>query len=484
MSKRPLASASDSAQPLRRPRRTGGNGTGEGISSSSSSTPAQDCITDVTDPAADFKSKLLLAIFSKRLAKHEIHAVEYIVSLTSLPPSTPSNGDYVSFVKRIHPSATTESMNKAWDKIKLYFDTKALDPEINDRIDVAAFRTALHESPTVNLDTATMPESEYTTSSSRSRPLSGRSWNSSSGSGGCSNLTQAQITALQKTFHDNFARFNGAPWLLPSKTVFDERLHGSIKHLSMESAIHSFIVEDTDPIIRLFEDAADQEEVKRVMSRGRGLPALSSAESTFLKQYNKAPGDLEEYLITHGWRNVGDDLHNKPSDDFRKVTHVCFKPGEVPSDASRRRRNKPRTRETHQHTGHKTDGMVVVPARSLEVCYVETAKKDGGSNTTKSLDDTEKLLKFMKDAHDTIRERATRDIREQLVTFGLRISGPTLTIFTLRQLPVAEESVSFPEIWLDNDTETITTVIARVLILRKAPSRDSGIGCYFNIIES
>ncbi|KAK3807083.1 MAG: hypothetical protein J3Q66DRAFT_92157 [Benniella sp.] len=309
MSKRPLTSASDPAQPPQKTRRTGGNGTGDGISSSSSNTPAQDCTTDVTDPAADLKNKLLLAIFSKRPAKHEIHAVEYIVSLTSLPLSTPSNGDYVAFVKGIHPSVSTDCMDRAWKKIKLYFDTMVPDPEIDGRMDVDAFRTALHESPAVNLDTSsTIPEPESTASSSRSRPPSGRSRNSSSGGGSCSNLTQAQITALQITFHDNFTRFNGAPWLLPSKTAFDERLRGSIEHLSMESALHSFIIEDTDPIIRLFENAADQEEVKRVMSRGGGLPALSSAETAFLKQYNKAPTDLEEYLSTHGWRNVGEDL--------------------------------------------------------------------------------------------------------------------------------------------------------------------------------
>ena len=105
---------------------------------------------------------------------------------------------------------------------------------------------------------------------------------------------------------------------------------------------------------------------------------------------------------------------------------------------------------------------------------MEVAKKDGGANTTKCLDDTKKLLKLMKDAHDMIREKATQDIRDRLVTFGLRISGPAVTIFTLRQRPgrfyqaVAEATVSFPSIWPDGDTGTIIAVISWILMLRKA----------------
>ena len=105
---------------------------------------------------------------------------------------------------------------------------------------------------------------------------------------------------------------------------------------------------------------------------------------------------------------------------------------------------------------------------------MEVAKKDGGANTTKCLDDTKKLLKLMKDAHDMIHEKATHDIRDRLVTFGLRISGPAVTIFTLRQRPgrfyqaVAEATVSFPSIWPDGDTGTIIAVISRILMLRKA----------------
>ncbi|KAG0209575.1 hypothetical protein BGX31_002076 [Mortierella sp. GBA43] len=302
---------------------------------------------------------------------------------------------------------------RGWDKIELYFNGEVSDPVIESLIDVAALRTALNKSHTADLDNtaATLAPSaatlapEATTNSSRStRTPSSRSRYGSSG-----NLTPAQITTMRTTFNNNFSKFNGDPWLLSSGTVFDDCLRGVVEGLSLESALHSFIIEDMDPILHLFENTADQEEIKRVTSRGGSLPELSSAQSSFLMQYNMAPADLEEYLSTHGWRNVGED---KPSDNFRK--------------------------------------------------------KDGGVNNTK------KLLKLTKDAHDAIREMATRDIREQLVTFGLRLSGPKLTIFTLRQLPgrfyqaVAEDSVSFPEIWIDNDTETIITVIGQILILRKA----------------
>ncbi|KAI8349986.1 hypothetical protein B0O80DRAFT_135502 [Mortierella sp. GBAus27b] len=217
-----------------------------------------------------------------------------------------------------------QPQRRGWDKIELYFNGEVSDPVIESLIDVAALRTALNKSHTADLDNtaATLAPSaatlapEATTNSSRStRTPSSRSRYGSSG-----NLTPAQITTMRTTFNNNFSKFNGDPWLLSSGTVFDDCLRGVVEGLSLESALHSFIIEDMDPILHLFENTADQEEIKRVTSRGGSLPELSSAQSSFLMQYNMAPADLEEYLSTHGWRNVGED---KPSDNFRKVAHAC-----------------------------------------------------------------------------------------------------------------------------------------------------------------
>ncbi|KAF9958130.1 hypothetical protein BGZ70_009302, partial [Mortierella alpina] len=150
-------------------------------------------------------------------------------------------------------------------------------------------------------------------------------------------------------------------------------------------------------------------------------------------------------------------------------------PGELTSDASAQRRRNHQVLDSRQHMGHKADGIVLVSKRPVELCWTEAAKKDGGANTTKCLHDTKKLLKLMKDGHDRIRKRAKQNIRDQLVTFALRISGPTISVFTLRQCPgrfykvTEEELTSLPLKWMDNeDTTQILAVIARILKLRKA----------------
>lgn len=318
-------------------------------------------------------------------------------------------------------------------------------------------------------------------------------------------------------FNENFNKFRGDPWMLPSGVAFDECIRRFVERLPLESALHSFVIEDVDPLLQLLDNTTDMDAIKRVMDGVEGLPALSSAEKAFLKKFSMPPGDLDEFLGNNGWRGAAKDLRDKPSDEFQRIAYDCvthvlrayqennltfprdpaeswfnirlwgflphalsryrileFKPGQTPSDASARRRNKHCTRDDQQFLAHKADGLVVVSARSLEICYVETAKEDEGTNVTRPLDDTKKLLKLMKDSHDAIREMAIQGIRDRLITFGLRLSGPSLTIFTLRQLPgrfyqaVAEVTVSFPHIWIDSDTGTIIYIISQVLALRKA----------------
>ncbi|KAK3806841.1 MAG: hypothetical protein J3Q66DRAFT_392888 [Benniella sp.] len=488
MPKRPATPAPDLAQPLQKSQRTSrGDSRDDSGSSSNSFTEdnTKDSTTGMDDPTTVLRDRLLSEIFPNRPTKYQVHVIEYFVRLSSQPAPTFNTTDYVTFVKGACPSAPTEALKET---------PMVVASDLNVPADTATSKAA---TPSL-------------CSTSRSR-------NSSGGSTANSKLTQDQVLAMRTVFSENFDKFRGGPWSLPSGAVFDEHLRGLIERLPLESALHSFIIEDVDLILKTFKDATDQEEIKRAMNEGWSLPALSPAEIAFLKQYDMPPDDLNSFLKTHAWGNVGEELKDKPSDEFQQVAHDCvthvlrtyqqnalafpnapleswftthlwgffrlalscpcileYKSGEVPSDASARRRNKQRAREDRQYGGHKADGLVVVSSRSLEICHVEAAKKDGGANTTKSLDDTKRLFKLMKDAHDMIREMAVQNVRDQVVTFGLRLSGPTLTVFALRQLSgrfyqaVVEAKVSFPPRWNNDDTSTIIAAISRVLKLRKA----------------
>ncbi|KAF9974788.1 hypothetical protein BGZ73_001722 [Actinomortierella ambigua] len=325
---------------------------------------------------------------------------------------------------------------------------------------------------------------------------------------------------MKTLFKTNFDKFGGSSWKLATGTVFDDRLREKIESLSYESTLHSFIIEDVYTILETFDNAAEKHELKSAMVdlEGKGLPSPTSGELKFLQQYSLPPNELVDFLATRGWRSVAQTLKKKPAEDFQRVAHSCinhvleayeengfafpqntseswfnihlwgflrralsfpgileYKTGEVASDASSHRRNKQRDLENRQFTGHKVDGMAVIAKRMLEIMYMEASKKDGGINSTKSLHDTRKLLKLVKDAHDDIRMKTFENVRDRVVTYGLRISGPTATVFSLHQRTgrfyqvVKEDVMSFPPIWKDeDDTEVIIAIIARILSLRKA----------------
>ncbi|KAG0221585.1 hypothetical protein BGW42_007502 [Actinomortierella wolfii] len=367
--------------------------------------------------------------------------------------------------------------------------------------------------------TSMPPPRPSSSRSSKTAPSRTRSSSISSSSGSSNgNPTPAQVLSMNNLFKEHFDSFHGSPWSLPSGAVVDDRLREIVEGLSYESALHSFVIEDVGALLKLFDDPTDRREIERVLVTrpGEGLPALSPAERSFLEQYIMPPKDLYEFLMDHSCRHVGSALQEKPSEEFMYVVHVCiilvlsayreytlafpmnpseswftshlwgflrialscdsftYKSGEVTSEASSRRRNKQRTTDSRKVSGHKVDGVVVTSV-TLEICYMEASKSDGGSNTTKCLDDTRKLCKLMKDAHSEILEQAKQDIGKQLTIFGLRISGPTMTVFTLHQRPgrfyqaVSEAKGSFPGRWIDqDDTGLIIEIIAWVLRLRKA----------------
>ncbi|KAF9566015.1 hypothetical protein EC968_003911 [Mortierella alpina] len=462
---------------------------------------------------------LVNAIFGDRPLKRQISAVGYIISLRSQAPPKPTLDGFQTYMRSVGRHSPT-SLRKEWDRMEQFFsDDNADFSSFENFLDVASLATAFKETtsfattgtapststiispppqpPTPPVASYNAPSSGVRSNSLRSSSISNNDSNSSGSTSESSNsrgkVTPGQIFAMRNLFKQNFDKFGGNGWLLPSGAVVDDRLRGVVEALPCESALHSFIVEDVDTVLGLFDDAQDREAIVNTMvtRKDERLPGLSSEELSLLQQYNQAPEDLHEFLLSHSCRSVGDSLgQEKPSDEFQIAAHDAvtqvlrnyqsyplfdYRPGEISSESSARRRRKDQYWDSRQFMGHKVDGVVVISKRPLEICWVEAAKKDGGGNTSKCLHDTKKLLKLMEDGHDMIRGKAGQDIRQQLVTYALRISGPSISILTLRQRPgrfyqaTEEETISFPLTWFNKeDTTQVLAVIARILKLRNA----------------
>ncbi|KAF9899395.1 hypothetical protein EC991_008936 [Linnemannia zychae] len=332
-------------------------------------------------------------------------------------------------------------------------------------------------------------------------------------------LSPGTILKMQKLFRRNFDEFGGNGWKLPSGAILDNLLAVHVERLPYECSLHSFVIEDVKGVLQLATDGNDRALLKTTLvdRPKEQLPALSTPEKAFLKKYNLPPDDLRILLATSGWQTIGSSLKKKPDEEFQEVVHTCvlhlltvyrqvgmavptdsteswythvlwhflgismycsrrleYQPGEFHSNASGYRRNKVRTREGRQYTGHKADGMVITKLSRFELCAIEAAKKDSGPNGTKALDDTRKLAKMTKDMHDKVRDAATENIRDTLLTFGVRISALTMILYTMRQRPgrfyqlCTESSASLPDMCTEDNTMAVLGVLERVLVFRKA----------------
>ncbi|KAF9916176.1 hypothetical protein FBU30_001515 [Linnemannia zychae] len=506
-------------------------------------------IDSSSDREEALQLKLAFIIFNHRPQRIELHAIDYLIHLGSI--SAPKADKYLEYIKKVFEGASATIVAKTWNTIKKHFVTANKEDHVQFEhlFNFDSFVVALSEAteltdldvtifwktnvlattttPTTTTEAAVaaatymmMPKEESSskiTSQSRSKSTSHSSGHSNSSSN--NNPTLGQIINMKSLFKANFDEFESDGWVLPSGAVIDDRLREAIDSLGYESALHSFVIDNVDVVLKLFEDQLDQKEIKRMMANpDEELPALSAAELEFLDQYALPPEDLIEFLYNHGCGVIAENIREKPSREFQEVAHSCitqvveaykencftfpgnpseswysihlwgflrtalscsrileYRSGEVASEASGRRRNKGRTSENRQVVGHKVDGMAVMASEAFELFYMEISKKNGGANTTKSLHDTRKLLKLMKDSHDDIRKRTNRNVRDQLVTFGLRISGPSASIFSLRQRPgrfyqaISEPPMVFPRVWRNsNNTNTIIAIITWILMLRKA----------------
>ncbi|KAF9158684.1 hypothetical protein DFQ26_007350 [Actinomortierella ambigua] len=210
---------------------------------------------------------------------------------------------------------------------------------------------------------------------------------------------------MKSLFKRSLDKFGGTSWSLPSGAIVDDRLREVVEALPHESALHSFIVEDVDALLALFDDAKDKEEITRTM---------------------------DAFLGDHGWNGVGKLLAETPSEESRHASHKCV--AQV-LDSYQRDSYAFLRQASEAWLNHNLWGFLLITlsahplfvyrpgeitsessANRLEICWMEAVKMDGGLNTTKSPHDTLKLMKLMKDGHDMAREKAHQDVRYRLAT--------------------------------------------------------------------
>ncbi|KAF9969276.1 hypothetical protein BGZ73_008467 [Actinomortierella ambigua] len=428
---------------------------------------------------------LVMRLFEDRPARHEARAAQYIANMCQFSSPKPTVDGYLEYISKTYPSAPRSGVARSWNKLKEYFSSveNANLTDIHGLINVDSLTAAFTAAPQI-------PE---TTSASTSIAPSS-----------CPENVSAAASALP---------------LPRTRSTRSKQTRASSSSNGSSSTTSRSSNGNANGILHLVDDERDRIHLKEVLvdRPTEKLPALSAPEKAFLMMYNLPPDNLRDLLATSGWRTIGSDLKEQPDEEFQELVHTCvfdlltayrhvgmevpsysteswfnnilwhflgvamfcprrlrYHPGEVHSAASGHRRNKVRPRDGRQYIGHKADGMVVTKLFRFELCAVEATSKNNEPNGTKALDDSRKLGKMIKDMHDKIRESSTTNVRDQLFTFGVRISALTLTLYTIRQRPgrfyqmCSESSASLPDMWTDENTMAVLGVLERVLAFRKA----------------
>ncbi|KAI8362431.1 hypothetical protein B0O80DRAFT_524748 [Mortierella sp. GBAus27b] len=348
-------------------------------------------------------------------------------------------------------------------------------------------------------------------SSNSSNSSSNNNSSGSSGSSG-SSLNAVGLAKMREEFSAHFNAFNGQSWVLASGTVVDQVIAEHVKVLSHESTLHSFIVENVRVIVDLFPES-DKVEVREALEQSRGrMPSLSAEELAYLALYNKSPSEVYDDIDSGRNNATVSATGGLPDKDFRVLVLHCMiqiyrtysknnflLPNEQseswymnrlwsvfslifdneidldyqPGQASDSRRNKERRLDDRQLPGREADGLIVASETGLEICVIVAGNKDDGPRSTKALKDMRKMAKEMKDMHDLIRARATQNIRASLKTFGIRVSGLSITLYSLRQLQgrfyqlSVDSTIAFPPRWNALTTTTILAVLAKLVAFKK-----------------
>ncbi|KAG0321082.1 hypothetical protein BGZ99_004139 [Dissophora globulifera] len=73
--------------------------------------------------------------------------------------------------------------------------------------------------------------------------------------------------------------------------------------------------------------------------------------------------------------------------------------------------------------------MILDASTGLEICVLESAKKDGGPRSTKALHDTLKIAKFAKDMVDVMRASVPEAVHSRLVAYGFRLAAGSMHLY-------------------------------------------------------
>lgn len=462
-----------------------------------------------------FADALVQRMFGSRPTQVEKSGVHYLAEMRQHPE--PSLGTYLAHMQANNPLSKNK-FSAVWNDLKEFFSSNN-STKLSGLEDVADINTFVKrfkeqdfmqdgEASAPNTTPALSPPSvSEASSTSRSQPSSRASNNSS-----ISTLSARSVEKMKAEYEQNFATFQDEAWTLSSGTSFDEIVAQYVRSLNKESSLHSFVINHPDTILELFPNPNDKVELEKILIERKDERAklTDETEERYLREYNKEPVVVYE-MLSRGWQSESQD----PAPQIRESIHLAlhlifvvyrnsqfslpeessesfflqtlwgginpviqcddalkFKPAEVYSKASAIRKNKDRRPEdsTKQALGRKVDGVVASTSTLLELCIIEAANKDHGPNGTKA------LSKVLKDSFDAICSRANTDIRSLLAVYGVRISGASITYYSLRKRKgrfyqmANDGTVTFPAQWNKTTTITILTIVASILALRKRVS--------------
>ncbi|KAF9324542.1 hypothetical protein BG006_000437 [Podila minutissima] len=328
-------------------------------------------------------------------------------------------------------------------------------------------------------------------------------------------------------FMQHFGEYSGRDWTLPSGTIADRILCNHIRTLSKESALHSFVIQRTRPLLSLFQDN-DVNAFQNYISdsdRSETQDQLTDWQRATIQQYEASPKEIWDKL-QGGWatKDLPQDVDASVAFSFRCVVYQAildlatvyrshhyrlpqgkkeswyttkvwgflwkiidgggvleYEPGETTSAASSLRKNSERDLESKQSQGRKIDGIVSCSATNLEICAVEAGKLDQGQSGTKILQDSVKMAKVMKDMFDAIHTRSngSEDVKRELRTYGLLISGTRIDIVSFRHLEgrfyrmQTEDSVTLPPVWDEHgvSSKTIVALVYKLMLFKSRVER-------------
>ncbi|KAG0331130.1 hypothetical protein BG000_011181 [Podila horticola] len=355
--------------------------------------------------------------------------------------------------------------------------------------------------------------------STTSQSTTGSSRSSSSTS---SSLSSSAVQRMGDEFVQHYKEYTGRDWTLPSGTIADQILCNHIRTLSKESALHSFVIQRTRPLLSLFDDKDANAFQKYITdsdtSEAQGQ--LKDWQRATIEQYEASPKEIWDKL-QGGWATnyLPPDVDASVAFSFRCSVYQAildlatvykshqyrlpqgkkeswyttkvwgflwkiidaggvleYEPGEATSAASSLRKNSERDLESKQSQGRKIDGIVSCSATNLEICAVEAGKLDQGQSGTKILQDSVKMAKVMKDMFDAIHTRSNgfEDGKRELRTYGLLISGTRIDFVSFRYLEgrfyrmQTEDSVTLPPVWDEHgvSSKTIVALVYKLMLFK------------------